>query len=534
MPILSRPQEESPSDSGSESEGRESIEEGEEKEASTGGATRKPTKVSSRRAKMEENRRSKREKRDAKRSKGPEAKEMIKCLQSLGFNHSTSGALMDQGIKGIEDLMILSDKDVDEMIKSAQKTYKYDSSDEEEDAMIFPYLAVKRLKALRFWAEMMSRTGESASPSRFTPEVCRSTLKRMEEENEYDSEKIKPDRPDELKIMKHWTTWWEKWDNYMSQIRGAAHISLTYVYRTGEEQPADADEEEMDTDTWLYHHTLHSGQHFKLDNHTVYKELKSLVVDGPLWTYVKKYDKVKNGRAALLALKRQMEGESFLLTRKNQAYGDISTAAYSGERQNWTFAQYVAKHQQAHNELEACNESVPETKKVTDFLAGITDPTLVTGLSIVMSDKEKLGSFELCQQFLGTLITNTQVSKRGLKRGVSQVNVTRGGAQRGGFSNPGKKRKGGNQKGRSGSGTVPRPGLKGLKAELRDYTIEEWHSLTNDQKEKVRKLRKARDKVRKVSRLATEREKADDDDEAPPASVNHGNQFGRRGGNRGK
>jgi hypothetical protein len=35
-----------------------------------------------------------------------------------------------------------------------------------------------------------------------------------------------------------------------------------------------------------------------------------------------------------------------------------------------------------HQELEICNEAIPEMKKVTNFLAGITDPRLENGKDI--------------------------------------------------------------------------------------------------------------------------------------------------------
>lgn len=476
----------------------------------------------------------------------PGAKAMFDALVALGFNVPASETLMYQGLTNIGDLRLLSEKEVDEMIKSNQKSFRFDPDEEQEEAIFYPFLAIKKLKALRFWAVMTGRTGKIVDPSLFTSEKCMEVLQRMEEEKEHNSEKIRPDRPEELKVIRNWATWWEKWDNYMSQIRGAAHISLRYIYRANFEGELVSDGQEYeDLDSYLYKSTLLSGQHFKLDNATVYKELKSLVVNGPLWTYVKKFDKAENGREALLALRRQMEGDSAILTRKNQAYADITAAAYRGERANWTFAHYIAKHQQAHNELEQCEEPVPETKKVTDFLAGISDPTLLTGLSIVLSDKAKLGSFELTQQFLGTLIVNTLISRRGAKRGVSEVNTDEpqaGPTPRRERDNRGKNGKA--RKGKKATGAGTRPNIPGLKAELRDYKIEEWRALTDKQKDKVRKLRKERDMAKKVmekSRRASEvvtivtaenntEDKASEQSTPKPASTNHGNQFGRRGG----
>ncbi len=46
----------------------------------------------------------------------------------------------------------------------------------------------------------------------------------------------------------------------------------------------------------------------------------------------------------------------------------------------FSFDQYVGRHQQGHNELMFLEEPVAETKKVTNFLAGICDPKLETAI----------------------------------------------------------------------------------------------------------------------------------------------------------
>jgi hypothetical protein len=126
-----------------------------------------------------------------------------------------------------------------------------------------------------------------------------------------------------------------------------------------------------------------------------------------------------------LALYQQYEGGSSLLTCKNQAYARLKGAAYCGPCKAYTYQQYVALHQDAHNELEDCNEAVPETKKAADFLAGISCPLLHIGLIIVMSDPLKLSNFDVTQQFLGTLVAN-QANHNHIKnneRGISAVEI---------------------------------------------------------------------------------------------------------------
>jgi chitodextrinase len=101
-----------------------------------------------------------------------------------------------------------------------------------------------------------------------------------------------------------------------------------------------------------------------------------------------------------LTLRCQCEGTSAIQTKKASAYAKISSAKYSGQKRNFTFDQYVEMYQAAYNTLAELNEAVPETKKVADFLARITDTKLSTAKDL------KLGNFDACQQYLKTLVYN--------------------------------------------------------------------------------------------------------------------------------
>ncbi len=147
-----------------------------------------------------------------------------------------------------------------------------------------------------------------------------------------------------------------------------------------------------------------SGTHFDLDNRTLYDDFKPLEVDGPGLRFVKKFDRSKDVRGAVLALKSQVEGTSAKWTRKQATYALIARSAYLGPRKVFTFASYVTLHQSAHNELLDLDEPVSESKKVTDFLKGTRDPNLNTGKSIELGDPAKLGDFKECQQYLSTIV----------------------------------------------------------------------------------------------------------------------------------
>jgi hypothetical protein len=212
-------------------------------------------------------------------------------------------------------------------------------------------------------------------------------------------------KPDKLADLGKWTRFWELLSTYLGRVKGAALIPLTYLVREHEEvmlveiQNADygSIQEQLIATTAL------SGPHFELDNQMLYNELKPLVIDGPGWSFIKKYDKKKQGRNAVLALlKMQAEGTLAKISHKVAAYASIMS---SSPCKGFTFSSYVTLHQVAHNELLDLDEPA-ETKKVTNFLKGIRDPNLNMGKLIVLGDPAKLEDFEKCQQYLSTIITN--------------------------------------------------------------------------------------------------------------------------------
>ena len=238
------------------------------------------------------------------------------------------------------------------------------------------------------------------------------------------------------------------------------------------------------------------------------------MVDGPGWSFIKKFDRAKDGRNAGLALKLQAEGTSAKLTRKQAAYASIASSAYLGRRKGFTFASYVTLHQSAHNELLDLEEPVSESKKVTNFFKGIRDPALNTGKSIVLGDPAKLGDFEECQQYLSTVVQNMSAQTKA-ERHVSSA-VSDGGR---------------------GSALVDK--VKGGA-----YSDEQYRALSTEEKRRVQKYReegkkkkktkvKERRDKRKLAKLKAKETGSDDEEdvaekEANPSS-SAGAQFGANG-----
>jgi hypothetical protein len=114
------------------------------------------------------------------------------------------------------------------------------------------------------------------------------------------------DKPKELLDLTKWETFWEQWKTYMRRTRGAAKCPLSYVFREHEAVTNEMHLAVYDShDDKLENTTLLNGAWFELDNHRVYEEFKVLVLKGPGWSFIKAFDRAKNGRAAVLALRRQ-------------------------------------------------------------------------------------------------------------------------------------------------------------------------------------------------------------------------------------
>ena len=442
---------------------------------------------------------------------------MRAAYMRCGLNAETADYIIeDQGIDSTEELLMSSKDSFDSMIKNANRANFED--------IAFSSASVRRLQAFKFWAEEQHMCGMDTNPALFTAPVLDSYLRimRADEIEEAAKRGQTPTIPDPIKSEKDWFKFWEKFKNYLGRVRGAAKVPILYVVRDHREVT-----DEIRDATYTSHSRKVSallrlsGEHFDVDNVGVWEILKGLTIDGFAWSFVKRFDNTMDGRGAIEALRRQCEGKTSVKTRKNKAYASIAGAVYRGIRKNFTFAQYVAIHQAGHNELADCNEPIPETKKVSDFLAGINDSSLEAGITCVLSDDRYSDSFESTQQFLGTLVANQMIHRQGRKGTSDERNVS---------STEG----GGNKNIKSGKAT------KKKRVAARFYSNKEWNSLTAEEKAQVIELKKAAKKgkpkeatgnKRKASATESDRhepesdEEVDAEDAAPTAQG--GNEFGR-------
>jgi hypothetical protein len=398
---------------------------------------------------------------------------LIRC----GFSVDTAAAIVAEGFKSPNILSAVDEKDTDGMMKNVRDTRR-EMSAAAPGNMTFTFMAVKKFKAMQFWAKELVCCDCPLNIGLFADPLILEYLTHYEEHQERIAlEQIEPDKPSEMKNLDNWEVWIEWFDTYCSNIYGAAKCPIKYVYHEKENpDPADFTAPYEGHDDYLIACTSLRNNWYSMDNKRIYKELKALCLGGSnnlavAWTWIKSYDRQKDGRSALLALRHQCKGTVAKQTRKTAAYAKIATAKYSGQSKHFTLDQYVQIHQSTHNTLTDLEEPIPETKKVTDFLAGITDPRLNTPKDLILGDPAKINNFETCQQYLKT-VSFMEANQDILQRNIS--GMTGGGGKR--------QHNGGKQGGKNGRNNLAN----------RSYTNEEWKKLSKEQRAKIRAMHAAK------------------------------------------
>jgi hypothetical protein len=111
------------------------------------------------------------------------------ALVRCGFNADTAEEITNQGFD-LAVLPTIEEADVDAMIKNVRET-RHALGAEAEGEVTFPFLPIKRFKAMRFWAAELVRTGRALVAGSFAgPEIANAIIR-------LDLEKLREDNRDD-------------------------------------------------------------------------------------------------------------------------------------------------------------------------------------------------------------------------------------------------------------------------------------------------------------------------------------------------
>ena len=90
---------------------------------------------------------------------------MEDALELCGFNAQTTQYLISQGFATPNDLLLASESDLESIARAVARNRPRGMPQ-----VNMPFIAVKNLKGLRFWADERKRTGFDADPANFNVE----------------------------------------------------------------------------------------------------------------------------------------------------------------------------------------------------------------------------------------------------------------------------------------------------------------------------------------------------------------------------
>jgi hypothetical protein len=404
------------------------------------------------------------------------------ALQRCGLNAPSIQFLRtDGGVDSIVTLRAVGLADIKDMMNSIRRSAERAPVLAGAPRPSFSFVVGLKIKAFRMWIEYRDEKNQTPTAGAYDNAAIARWTARLTEIQNLESSAAAQSIPEPPKLASFtgWETWLELFTTYLSHVRSPTlKIPFTYLTRPAHEgwddmTPAQrtaildaAATESVDDD--LIQTARHTGTNFTVDNRVLFDLLKTLTIEGTCWTFIERFNASRNGRSAFLILQKQAEGDWAVTSKRTDAYASITNAHFSGKGR-FTLAQYTAVHNSAHNKLEATQEPVPETKKVTDYLNGINCDLLKTSKQIVLSDIRYKTSFQDCQQYMQSVWSDLSGTDKKGNRNISQVDIDpRQHKKR--FPNRGPRN--------------PRPNQKKQK-QGRHYTSAEWAKLKAEGKTKA-------------------------------------------------
>ena len=275
--------------------------------------------------------------------------------------------------------------------------------------------------------------------------------------------------------------------NLLAQTMGVQKVSLRYVVR-----PANPPADFASTAEERMFQLPLAGASYETDNSTVYRLLKSFLIDGPGWTWIEPFDAMENGRAAFQAWIDHYNGQGELSKRVQLAKAKINQLHYKNER-SMPFEHYQTLLTKCILTLRKSDEDALSPRQEVDaLLKGFKtqDPELASAKAVIR-DRYARDLTGACA-YLGALIASVhgaeqleaQRYRQQRKRQISAVNGRgRGGRGRGrgryGGRSSDRNGRGGGNGGRGGGRGSSNVVFNGVDVTdvTRQFTGDEWNNM---------------------------------------------------------
>jgi hypothetical protein len=458
----------------------------------------------------------------------------------IGFDNGAEDSIVDvQQINSVAELGYLTDLNVHDLCTTIRKPGGYMPNPAFVAGQVpalppmVPYLGIMvstraegNMKLASYTVRHNNRISRTTNVATMNPTSLRRLvhLKLKEEE--------KPDPPTAPKIdHKNWPKTMDAIHDYFTGVLGETKVPLAYVIRDTVEVTPEADdlprnyaspEDEMvarmphqdangvDLPTYLH------------DRSRVWQTMSEICQDDKSWTYVKPFQRSRDGRGAYRALHTHYLGLNHVNNMANEAESKLARASYDGEKKRYNFESYISTLNEQFSVLNNLRRfgysGIDEASKVRRLNAGIKTDKLDAPKAQIMSSRDLQENFDaavgLYQDFIAQSKThgdNSDFNVSGFEGGGGGEGRGRGGGRFGGrgggrfggrFGGRGRGRGGG---GRGGFGKRKHHGGGG-DVQDRHYSPKEYEQLSSEQKSQLKTLRDARinPETRQAAQLLTQ------------------------------
>ena len=440
----------------------------------------------------------------------------------IGFTNGADGNIVDvQGIDSVRELGYLNDEDVINLCKTIRRPGGHLPNPAYvaggNMAATIPYTGIMvsqraetNMQLASYTVRHYHRISRAVTVNTMNP----TSIRRLREL------KIKEDKregsPPSAPTIdpKNWPKTIDAIQDYFSCILGETKAPLAYIIRDDAAVKPEADDIPANYDTpenemiARMPHQDNAGADLPTyihDRSKVWQTMAEICRDDKCWTYVKPFQRSRDGRGAFQALHTHYLGANHVNNMASIAEAKLAQAKYFGEKRRYNFESYITSLTEQFQILNTLKRygyaGIDEASKVRRLNAGIKTDKLNAPKAQIMSSRVLQDNFDdavgLYQDFIAQARPtndNNEFNVSGFEGGGGGGNNQSRG--RGGGRNNG--RGGGRGRGRGGGGG--RGGnrnkdrkRKGGEVEDRHYSPTEYGELNVEQKTKLRELRIARD-----------------------------------------
>jgi hypothetical protein len=394
-----------------------------------------------------------------------------------------------QGIRSLETLRIRKDKALADICKIMRRTPLPDPDDEGDlGNFMVGYEVETFLSEGAYYLRHLERISRPYTlTSAAQTQAAIGPMRELKEGEEIWVKRVEPDIPPKLTSAKAIRTLMEDLSEYFSQVIGRTGVPLQYVCRRDYNPPAPHEEEDytLENDPMVAEMIRRApllGPAFIEDNRRVWHTIRATTFGTDAWGWVTQFERYTNGRAAYFALQLHFLGETHQSAIKTAAEKVINSSYYTGEKRNFTYEMYAAKHKQAHKDLADYGEVMTEDAKVRRFLDGLRAPSVMASIEAVHAAPNEIRlNFDNVVNFIARRAQS--IADPVAASIIANMNTN---SQAQGTKRKGKTFKKGDKKGKKGGGGGTEGENKGLGGVItnRYYTPLEWSKMTHAEREK--------------------------------------------------